>query len=108
AVALTSAAVIMAGCGASGTTASSRASTAAKDMPERIVGAPKDALSAASPQQDGSDWLLAGGASAGMYKVKLATGHVTSSFSVSGAGRSVAESSTGILALGIATSTAGA
>jgi len=76
-------------------------------MPERIVGAPKDALSAARPWQDGSAWLLAGGASAGLYKVNLATGHVISSFSVSGSARSVAESSTGILGLGLATASAG-
>jgi hypothetical protein len=104
---LTSVAVITAGCAGSGTSGS-RASTAAKEMPERIVGAPRDALSATSPQQDGSAWLLTGGNSAGLYQVKLATGHVVSSFSVSGAARSVAESSAGILGLGIATGTAGA
>ncbi len=104
-IGLVSAALMLAACGGSGT---SRPQTLAKVMPERIVRAPKRILAAAAPQPNGIIWALAGGRSTGLFEMDSSSGQVTGSVSVSGAARSLAESSTGVLGVAIGTNRAGA
>jgi DNA-binding beta-propeller fold protein YncE len=104
-IGLMSAALMLAACGGSGT---SSPHSSAKVMPEHIVHAPKRILAAAMPQPNGLVWALAGGRSAGLFELDSSNGKVTGSVSVSGAARSLAETSTGVLGVVIGTNRAGA
>ncbi len=77
-------------------------------LPERIVHAPRHLLSIAQPQPGGTIWALAGGKSAGLFKIDQASGRVRASRSVSAAATSVAESASGTLALALGTRSSGA
>src|SRR5712691_9028042 len=99
AIALTSATLVAASCGGGGTANSSGQTRAsrARLLPQLIVRAPKYVVSAAEPQANGIIWALAGSKSSGLYEIDPTSDRVMGSFSVSGAARSVAESSPGIL-----------
>ncbi|HUZ52274.1 MAG TPA: hypothetical protein VMU94_07070 [Streptosporangiaceae bacterium] len=110
ALALTSATLAAASCGGGGSASSSGQIRAAQArlLPRRIIRAPKYIVSAAQPQSNGIIWALAGNKSAGLYEIDPASDRVTGSMSVSGAARSLAESSPGILGLALGTKTSGA
>jgi len=81
----------------------------AAPRPQQILAAPKGILAAGQPQPDGAMWTLAGSAaSRGLFKFSLGSGHALGSISVSNAAQSLAESSTGVLGLAMATSHTGA
>ena len=104
-IGLMSAALMLAACGGSGTSSSQ---TSARVVPEHVVRAPKRILAATAPQPNGIIWALAGGHSAGLFEMDSPSGHISGSVSVSGAARSLAESSTGVLGVAIGTNRAGA
>jgi DNA-binding beta-propeller fold protein YncE len=110
AIALTSATLVAAGCGGGGSaTGSGQAKTSrAQLLPQQIVRAPRHVVSAAEPQSNGIIWTLAGSKSSGLYEIDPTSDRVMGSFSVSGAARSVAESSPGILGLALGSKTSGA
>jgi DNA-binding beta-propeller fold protein YncE len=83
-------------------------SAAARILPEQVIPAPRALLAATGPQPDGTVWAVAGGASVGLYKLDGTDGHETSSVSVSQAARSVAETATGVVAIGLGSATSGA
>ena len=111
AITLTSAAIAIAACGASGTSATSPGSTdvSAGIRPEHIVQAPKDILASAVPQSNGTMWVLAGSPeSHGLFELDPTSGKVVGSISVSSAARSVAQAATGVIGLALGTDRAGA
>jgi DNA-binding beta-propeller fold protein YncE len=108
ALALASAAVVLAGCGHGSAQASPPRLANARGMPQHIIRAPRSLLAAAEPQANGIIWALAGKSSAGLFEFDSTTGHVAGSVSVSKAARSVAESSSGVIGLGLGTSSSGA
>ena len=77
-------------------------------MPRRIFPAPGSLVSATQPQANGYLWMLAGTSSMGLFEMDSSTGHLTGSVSVSGAARSVAETSTGVIGLALGTARTGA
>ena len=77
-------------------------------VPQRILRAPASLVSATQPQPNGSIWMLAGTSSMGLFQMDSSTGHLTGSVSVSGAARSVAETSTGVIGLALGTCRTGA
>lgn len=96
---------VLAGCSSGGPTSASVAQT----QPERILAAPKDALSAGEPQPDGTMWVLAGTpTSRGLFKFDLGTGHGVGSISVSGATRAVTQALSGTIGLALGTKNSGA
>lgn len=112
AIALTAAALAAAGCSGSGNGSASgprhgSAAAAVHLLPRHILHAPRNLLSIAQPQADGSLWALAGGKSRGLYKIEP-SGRVRRSLSVSGAAISVAESAGGVIALALGTANSGA
>lgn len=108
ATALAMGAFALCGCGGSGAPTGS-AALAAKLKPQRILRAPRDLLSAAEPQQNGTMWVLAGtAASRGLFQLDPSNGHVLGSVSVSNAAQSVAETSSGLVGLALGTYRAGA
>jgi len=112
AIALTSAAIAMAGCSAGGTSATSPGSAtdvSAGIRPEHIVEAPKSILASAVPQPNGTMWVLAGSTkSRGLFELDPTSGKVAGSISVSSAARSVAQAATGVIGLAFGTDRAGA
>jgi DNA-binding beta-propeller fold protein YncE len=72
-------------------------------VPQRILRAPGSLVSATQPQANGSIWMLAGKSSLGLFEMDSSTGGITGSLSVSGAARSVAETSTGIIGVALGT-----
>jgi DNA-binding beta-propeller fold protein YncE len=99
-------AMVLAGCSSGGT---GTGAVAAQLRPERILAAPRDALSAAEPQPNGTVWVLAGGpASRGLFKFDLGTGRGLGSISVSGASRAVTQSAAGVIGLALGTKNTGA
>ena len=77
-------------------------------VPQRILRAPGSLVSATQPQANGYMWMLAGVSSMGLFEMDSSTGHLTGSVSVSGAARSVAETSTGVIGLALGTARSGA
>ena len=74
-----------------------------------VLAAPKEVLAAADPEPDGLMWVLSGSARAKtLTSIDLSSGKVLASLGVSRAAGSLAASSTGLLAVGLATATAGA
>lgn len=106
--ALLAGALALSACGGGGGSGDSTVANASTLMPKRIIRAPKDMLSAAEPQQNGTMWVLAGGPKTrGLLQLDPSTGQVLGSISVSGAAQSVAQTSTGLLGLGLATDRSG-
>jgi DNA-binding beta-propeller fold protein YncE len=101
---------VITACGASSTPPSSApVIKASHAKPRFIIPTPADTLDGTYPEPNGSMWVLAGSpASHGIYTVDLSTKKLTGSVSVSNDAKTVAESPTGILALGLATATTGA
>jgi DNA-binding beta-propeller fold protein YncE len=99
-------AMVLTGCSSSGT---GTGGVAAQLRPERILAAPRDVLSAAEPQPNGTVWVLAGSPdSRGLFKFDLGTGRGLGSISVSGDARAVTQSVTGVIGLAVGTRTTGA
>ena len=98
------AALALAGCAHSSTSASSPV----KMVPEQVLPAPKSLVAAAEPQSNGIMWALAGKPSAGLFEFDAASGRAAGSVSVSPAARSVAESSAGVVGLALGTRRSGA
>ena len=99
--------VAVAACG------SSSASAKTKRRPSRdvvkVLAAPKGVLSAANPQPNGAMWLLSGSARVRtLTSIDLASGKTLNAVGVSSSASAVAESPTGVLALGLATARTGA
>lgn len=77
--------------------------------PQSIMATPKGTVAAGSPMPNGSLWVLAGNsASKGLYNLSLIHHTMQGSVSVSNSASSMAESSTGLVALGLRTTSAGA
>jgi hypothetical protein len=96
------------GGGGSDATPHARATAAVHLLPKRILRTPSNLVSVAAPQTNGILWALAGTQSAGLFQIDAQTGAEKASVSVSGAARSVAESSTGILGVALGTHRSGA
>lgn len=108
-IGLTAAALTLAACSAGSDSPAKATGAAAYGMaPQRILHAPKSMLAATELQADGDMWALTGPDSAGLFQIGSATGQVKASFSVSDNARSVAESSTGIIGLALASGHSGA
>lgn len=97
------------GCGHTAAPPSNGPSVFSHLRPSRIVPTPQGTLAASDPEPNGTLWVLAGNsASKGIYQYDLAQHKQMGSVSVSNATSAVAESSTGMLALGMDTATTGA
>ena len=82
---------------------------AARAKPTLVIPTPANTLEGAAPEPNGTMWIVAGSpASHGIYQIDLSQKKVSGSVSVSNHASTIAESSTGILALGMATQSAGA
>ena len=107
-IGLTAAALALAACSGSNHPAKANGAAAVSMVPQRILRAPGSLISATQPQANGSMWMLAGKNSLGLFEMDTSTGHLTGSVSVSGAARSVAETSTGVIGLALGTARSGA
>jgi hypothetical protein len=106
---LVAAALGLSACAASGIVPGGPEAASATALPLDIMRAPESLTAAAEPQPDGKMWALAGSAAdAGLFELGASSGHVFGSIPVSNAARSVAETATGIIGLGLGTSQAGA
>src|SRR5882757_7968563 len=106
-IGLTAAALDVAACSGTGHPAKANGAAAVSMVPQRILRAPGSLLSATQPQPNGSMWMLAGVSSRGLFEMDSSTGRLTGSVSVSGAARSVAETSTGVIGLALGTARSG-
>jgi hypothetical protein len=106
-IGLIAAALALAACSASNHPKANGAA-AVSMVPQRILRAPGSLVSATQPQANGSIWMLAGKSSMGLFEMDSSTGHLTGSVSVSGAARSVAETSTGVIGLALGAARSGA
>jgi DNA-binding beta-propeller fold protein YncE len=106
-IGLTVAALGLAACSGN-SPAKAHGAAAISMLPQHILHAPKSMLSATEPQANGAMWALAGPSSAGLFEISSPTGKIKTSFSVSDNARSVAESSTGTLALALGSNQSGA
>ena len=94
------------GASANGHTSSK---STAEVRPAHVYAAPAGLLGIAAPQQNGVLWLLAGSSSArALHALDLSNSSLVGAVPVSNSASSLAQSSTGELADGIATATAGA
>jgi hypothetical protein len=106
--------VVAAGCGTTSAAAHHKktkvtASAVSHAKPTTIYATPKGTLGVTSPLPDGESWLVAGdGASKGVYLLNLSSKKIATSTSVTNSASAIAESSTGIVALGMGTPTSGA
>jgi DNA-binding beta-propeller fold protein YncE len=108
AAAVLAAGAVVAACAVGNKPSSADGTTAQKLLPERIIPAPRSLLAASGPRPDGAVWVLAGNSSLGLFKLDSASGADGSSMSVSQAAGSVAQNSTGVVAIGLGTRTSGA
>jgi hypothetical protein len=106
-IGLTAAALALAACSGSNHPKTNGAA-AVSMVPQRILRAPGSLISATQPQANGSMWMLAGQSSLGLFEMDSSTGRLTGSVSVSGAARSVAETSTGVIGLALGSGRSGA
>lgn len=104
-IGLTAAALTLAACSG---TSPARENASVSVVPQRILRAPGSLEAAAQPQENGIMWMLAGKSSMGLFEMDSSTGALKGSVSVSGAARAVAESSSGVIGLGLGTSRTGA
>jgi hypothetical protein len=107
-IGLTAVALALAACSPSSHPAKANGAAAVTMVPQRILRAPGSLVSATQPQANGSIWMLAGRSSMGLFQLDSSTGHLTGSVSVSGAARSVAETSAGVIGLALGTARSGA
>ena len=106
-------AMALAGCGGSGGTSTGSQRPTGKSAGStgrsRAVAAPAGLLAGTVPQPNGTLWVLAGTNTVRtINEINLSTGTQSLSVGVSDTARALAQSSTGILALGLASSKAGA
>jgi hypothetical protein len=104
-IGLTAAALALTACSAA-SPAKEKASVS--KLPQRILRAPGSLVSVAEPQANGTIWMLAGKSSMGLFEMDSSSGGMKGSVSVSGAARSVAESSAGVIGLALAARHSGA
>jgi hypothetical protein len=105
AVAVATAVVVVAACSAA-PAASTTPST--RHVVSRIIPAPSDLIGGAIPPPNGSMWVLAGnGRAKTLTEIDLSNGHKIATVPVSTAADAIAQSPTGLLAVGTATATAG-
>ena len=107
-IGLTAATLALAACSESSHPAKANGAAAVSVVPQRILRAPGSLVSATQPQANGFIWMLAGRSSMGLFQMDSSTGHLTGSVSVSGAARSVAETSTGVIGLALGAVRSGA
>ncbi len=103
-------AVALAGCGGSGgSSTSARRPTEKPARATRTISTPAGLLAGTVPQPNGTLWVLAGTSSVRtINEINLPTGRQNLAVGVSDAAQALAQSSTGILALGLASSKTGA
>lgn len=102
------AALALAACGG-GAASAARSTPAAQVRPTRIFPAPAGLIAAGQPQPNGIMWLLAGtGGVRTLSDLDLGSGRTLGVVPVSAAASALAESSTGVLGVGLGTATAGA
>ena len=107
-IGVTAAALALAACSGNSHPAKVNGAAAVSLVPQRILRAPRSLVSATQPQPNGSMWMLAGRSSLGLFEMDSSAGSITGSVSVSGAARSVAETSTGVIGLALGTARSGA
>ncbi|OLZ10230.1 YncE family protein [Sulfobacillus thermosulfidooxidans] len=102
--------VTLAGCGQNANSQmDSPTIRAAQAKPTQIIPTPANTLFGAAPEPNGTMWIVAGPpASHGIFQLDLSQKKVVGSVSVSNHANTIAESSTGIVALGLSTSHTGA
>ena len=104
-IGLTAAALALTACSA---TSPAKENASVSKLPQRILRAPGSLVSVAEPQPNGTIWMLAGKTSMGLFEMDSSSGGMKGSVSVSGAARSVAESSAGVIGLALAAKHSGA
>ncbi len=83
--------------------------TSSRAKPIHIIPTPSNTLAGTAPETNGTMWVVAGSpTSHGIYQIDLAQKKVVGSLSVSNHATTIAESSTGLLAVGMATTRSGA
>ncbi len=107
-IGLTAAALTLAACSGGGGSPAKTTGDSYGMPAQHILAAPKSMLAATELQANGVMWALTGPDSAGLFEIGSASGQVKTSFSVSDNARSVAESSTGVIGLALATGQSGA
>jgi hypothetical protein len=101
-------AVVLAACSSSSNTGGTN-STSGVIKPVKSFSAPKDLISFASPQADGSAWILSGTSAAKtIQELNLNSGSLGQPIGVISSAVSIAETYNGMIALGIATPGSGA
>ena len=102
--------VLVSGCGTRPTqNASGPSAKVSHAKPTAIIPTPAGTLDGTAPEPNGTMWVVAGSpASHGIYQIDLSQKKISGSVSVSNSATAIAESSTGLLALGMATATTGA
>jgi hypothetical protein len=107
-VALVLAGVAVAACSSTPAATTSSSTTSAHKVVNQVIPAPRALIGGAVPQPDGSMWVLAGNAQAKtITDIDLSDGQKIATVPVSTSADAVAQSSTGVLAVGTATPTAG-
>ena len=100
--------LILAGCSSSPSPASQTSTTKAA-KPLQITPLPAVVVAMATPQADGTAWILSGSQGVRtLSRVELSGGKILKQVGVSAAASSIAESTSGILVMGLGTATAGA
>lgn len=110
AMAAASCGALLASCtGGAPSTQSSQRATTASVKPDKILSGPAGLLAAASPQPNGAMWLLAqSGGTATLQRLDVATGKIGSVLPESTSARSLAQSPSGALVVGLGTGSTGA
>jgi DNA-binding beta-propeller fold protein YncE len=102
-------AVACAACGSGGTGSSTKTTSAPATRPLRIFPGPAGLVAGAQPQSDGYMWLLANtGGTADLQQLNLTTGQIAQVVPVPAGSAALAQSPSGLLGVGLATSSTGA
>ncbi|HEY7932186.1 MAG TPA: hypothetical protein VID48_00030 [Solirubrobacteraceae bacterium] len=102
-------AVALAGCGGSGGSSTDSRHPAKNSPGTRTIAAPAGLLAGTVPQPNGTLWVLAGTSRVrAINEINLSTGKKNLAVGVSNSAQALAQSSTGILALGLASPKTGA
>ena len=104
-IGLTTAALTLAACSGN---SPAKENASVSIVPQRILRAPGSLAAVTQPQENGVMWMLAGKSSMGLFEMDSSNGSLKGSVSVSGAARAVAESSSGVIGLGLGTARSGA
>ena len=102
--------LILAGCGTASAVhhAATNKHAAVTAKPEAIYATPKDTLGITAPLPNGQLWMVAGNVSSkGIFALDLPSKKIGTSASVSNAADAIAEASTGVIGLGMATPATG-